>query len=404
MATATGGGGDVDAPVEARVVVERAALARLLDLNAACRAIAGVDTLEDLLRVVTEAAQSLIGTHQAVTSRLVHGWEGATTHVSLSDKYAEYRDYDEKPKGLGVLNFVTRENQSLRLNAEDLARHPEWRGLVDAPDHPPLPDYLAAPLISREGGNIGLIQLADKEDGSKFTEDDEVLLMQLAQMASATLEHVELLERERAARQEIERRADEARLGAAIGVAFTAERPLADKLQRCVEAVVEHLGAAFARIWTLEGEMLVLRASAGLYTHLDGGHARVPVGEYKIGRIAASMEPHVSNDVVHDEEVSDQGWAHREGMVAFAGYPLVVGGACIGVVAMFSRQEVNESSLLALGSVADVVAVGIEQARAPNSSANATPSFTHRANGFAVWRRCHSPSTQPAICRRFSTW
>ncbi len=179
---------------DARIVVE-ALHHQLTGLTEAARAIAGAASLDDLLRVVTEAAVSLVGTHQGVTTRLTRGWEAASTYVTLSDKYAEYRDYDEVPKGLGVLNVVTRENRSLRLTAEELRAHPEYRGLRDAPGHPPLPDYLAAPLISRDGTNIGLIQLADKVDGTPFDEADEAVLVQLAHMASAALEHVELVGR-----------------------------------------------------------------------------------------------------------------------------------------------------------------------------------------------------------------
>ncbi|HVL97894.1 MAG TPA: SpoIIE family protein phosphatase [Egibacteraceae bacterium] len=359
-------GSDAPSTQPARVRVEGGVPpSRLDDLNAACRAIAGADSLENLLRTVAESAQGLIGTHQAVASRLVHGWGEATTHVSLSDKYAEWRSYDEPPQGLGVLNFVTRENLPLRLSAEELVEHPEWRGLRDAPGHPPLPDYLAAPLISRNGRNIGLIQLSDKVDGSKFTEDDEGLLVQVAQMASATLEHVEGLERERALRRELESRAAEARLIGQVGIATTSSDALPVKLQGCVEAVVEQLGAAFARIWLLDepADELVLVASAGLYTHLDGGHARVPVGAYKIGRIAGDRHPHLTNDVPNDPEISDPDWAEREGMVAFAGYPLVLEQRCIGVLAMFARQPLPESSMAALAAVADAVALAVEQAR-----------------------------------------
>ena len=46
--------------------------------------------------------------------------------------------------------------------------------------------------------------------------------------------------------------------------------------------------------------MLELRASAGLYTHLDGAHARIPLGAFKIGRIAQHRAPHVTNDVLED--------------------------------------------------------------------------------------------------------
>ena len=109
--------------------------------------------------------------------------------------------------------------------------------------------------------------------------------------------------------------------------------------------MVEHLGAAFARIWTLnrEEEMLELQASAGMYTHIDGPHSRVPVGSFKIGKIAQERAPHITNDVQTDPRVSDKEWAKREGMVAFAGYPLLLDDRLLGVMAMFSREELPKT-------------------------------------------------------------
>src|SRR5207249_151744 len=101
-----------------------------------------------------------------------------------------------------------------------------------------------------------------------------------------------------------------------IGIALNQIDSLRSRLQRCVEAVVRHLDSAFARIWTLnEAEnILELQASAGLYTHIDGPHARIPVGQFKIGRIAQDRCPHLTNGVIGDSEVHDQEWAGREGM------------------------------------------------------------------------------------------
>ncbi|HXV85280.1 MAG TPA: PAS domain S-box protein, partial [Gemmatimonadales bacterium] len=90
-------------------------------------------------------------------------------------------------------------------------------------------------------------------------------------------------------------------------------------------------------------------------------HARVPVGAKKIGLIAAQRRPHMTNGVIGDPQVSEQEWAKREGMVAFAGFPLLVGGQLIGVVALFARHTLTESVFEALASVADVIAVGIRR-------------------------------------------
>ena len=163
------------------------------------------------------------------------------------------------------------------------------------------------------------------------------------------------------------RRAVHALFRADVSAALAISRaPLRPTLESCVTAMVEHLGAAFARIWTLnrEEEMLELQASAGMYTHLDGPHARVPVGSFKIGKIAQERLPHITNEVQTDPRVSDKEWARREGMVAFAGYPLLVGNRMLGVMAMFSREELAEDTLDALASVADLISQGIERKRA----------------------------------------
>jgi hypothetical protein len=134
----------------------------------------------------------------------------------------------------------------------------------------------------------------------------------------------------KAAESALHERARLAAFAAAVGRVMVQGGSLREILQGCAEAMVTHLEAALARIWTLDAtaDVLELRASAGLYTHLDGPHGRVPVGQLKIGLIARERRPHLTNAVVGDPRVHDQGWARREGLVAFAGYPLLVEDRC----------------------------------------------------------------------------
>ena len=156
-----------------------------------------------------------------------------------------------------------------------------------------------------------------------------------------------------------------AELNADVGAALSQGGTLRDILQRCAGALVQHLDAAFARIWTLndQTQVLELQASAGQYTHLDGPHSRVPVGQLKIGLIAHERQPHLTNAVIGDPRVNDQEWARREGMVAFAGYPLVVADRVVGVMAMFARHPFSDFVQEALASIADSIAVGVERKR-----------------------------------------
>jgi signal transduction histidine kinase/ligand-binding sensor domain-containing protein len=152
-------------------------------------------------------------------------------------------------------------------------------------------------------------------------------------------------------------------LRAEVSVAMAQEANLQLILQQSSEAIVRNLDAAFARIWLLNQEenVLELQASAGMYAHLDGAHSRVPVGKLKVGRIAESRSPLLTNDVANDLHISDKQWAEREGMVAFAGYPLLLESHLLGVVAMFARHQLSKEAFEALGSVADTISQGIER-------------------------------------------
>jgi signal transduction histidine kinase/CheY-like chemotaxis protein/HPt (histidine-containing phosphotransfer) domain-containing protein len=169
----------------------------------------------------------------------------------------------------------------------------------------------------------------------------------------------------RAAEEEAAERARMAEMGRDVGIALSQGNTLREILQPCAEALVRHLDVSFARIWTLdlEANVLVLQASAGNYTHLDGPHSRIPIGHLKIGLIAQERQPHLTNDVAQDPRISDPEWARREGMIAFAGYPLLIEDRLMGVLAMFARRALSPAVLQVLRSVADGIALGIDRKR-----------------------------------------
>lgn len=158
-------------------------------------------------------------------------------------------------------------------------------------------------------------------------------------------------------------------LRAEVGAALIAPGTLRQGLQKCTDALVARTGVAFARVWTLVSPApnLVLEASSGLNTHLDGPHGSEPLGESKIGRIAQQRRPHLSNDVQNDPEVGDRDWARREGLVSFVGHPLVVADQLVGVVAAFGRLPLGESTLLAFSSIAGQIAQFVRSKRAEDA-------------------------------------
>jgi PAS domain S-box-containing protein len=173
--------------------------------------------------------------------------------------------------------------------------------------------------------------------------------------------------------------ARQAGVRADVSVALSKPAHSGEFLRGSAEAIVRHLDAAFARIWTLNKEksMLELQASAGRYTHLDGPHSRIPIGKLKIGLIAQEKKPYLTNDVMNDPRVTDKAWAQNEGMVSFAGYPLVVQDRVVGVMAMFARQRLSAATLDTLASVADSIAQGIERKRAEEELHKAQSELAH---------------------------
>lgn len=162
-------------------------------------------SIEEVLQAIAEQARVIIGAHQSVTSLTINqNWAQAINAVSLSDKYAQWRDYDEPTDGSGINACVCHMNQPMRMTQAELELHPRWQGFgKNAEKHPSMRGWLAAPLTGRDGHNIGLIQLSDKYSG-EFTPEDETILVQLAQMASVAVENTQLYEAQQQARTQAE--------------------------------------------------------------------------------------------------------------------------------------------------------------------------------------------------------
>ena len=166
--------------------------------------------------------------------------------------------------------------------------------------------YLAVPLSDPHGEVLGHLAVLD-EKPMPLKPYDLPIFKIFSARAGAELERnraeVELLERKVLAE-----------LGYEISMAITQGATLQDSLQQCSQTLVQQLDVAFVRIWTLneEATFLQLQASAGLYTHLDGTHGKIPVGQFKIGMIAQKKSPHLTNSVIGDPRVHDQEWAKRE--------------------------------------------------------------------------------------------
>ena len=162
---------------------------------------------------------------------------------------------------------------------------------------------------------------------------------------------------------------------------------------RVLRAIVDDLSrepdVALARIWLTDvgdvcGECamqaecpdrtrcLHLEASAGTSRHdpdeswqaIDGRFRRFPLGVRKVGIVGATGRPLLLH--VHDGEpwLVDPDWAEREGLVSFAGQPLIFRGETLGVLALFSRRQLGDEEFGWLRTFADHAATALANARA----------------------------------------
>jgi signal transduction histidine kinase/DNA-binding response OmpR family regulator/HPt (histidine-containing phosphotransfer) domain-containing protein/CHASE3 domain sensor protein len=231
---------------------------------------------------------------------------------------------------------------------------------------------VAWPLISGDT-LLGVIEFAsfrvcDKKEKELIEELMPVVAMNL-EVLSHNLATRELLVQTQQQAQQLETQNEAANrharydaMHSAIGTSLVQALEFPSMMQACAEAILRGVSTTFSRIWMLEpeGDTLILCASAGLYTHLDGPHAKIKLGEKKLGRIAISRQPLETNSI-DAEQGFDTEWAQTKGIVSFAGYPLIVQDRLVGVVVTFGCHKLSEEDFQALRMAASRISLGIQR-------------------------------------------
>ncbi|HEV7223053.1 MAG TPA: response regulator [Pirellulales bacterium] len=148
-------------------------------------------SMEKILRLIADTARDVVGAHYAATVMTWdESWAKARKFVSASAEHAGRNGELDLSDGADIHDLWRAMDGRRRLTAAELAAQPAWRALSkSSPAARDARGWLAAPLVGRDGREIGLIQLAAKREG-EFTENDEALVLQLAQMASIAIENI----------------------------------------------------------------------------------------------------------------------------------------------------------------------------------------------------------------------
>ncbi len=185
--------------ISKRVEAEKEVQEYLFMLQRAADASSAVvlhQTLQGTLQEVVEQARAVIRAHQGIVSLTIgQDWAQSVSAVSMSEKYAPWRDYLDNPDGSGIYARVCETNRPMRMTQAQIEAHPRWRGFgAAASRHPPMRGWLAVPLVARSGENIGVLQLTDKFEG-EFTLQDEYVAVEMAHLASIAIENARLFEK-----------------------------------------------------------------------------------------------------------------------------------------------------------------------------------------------------------------
>ena len=169
------------------------------------------------------------------------------------------------------------------------------------------------------------------------------------------------IERKRAQAKAATEQARLAAFGQAVGLALTQRDALEGILDHCAKAIVSYLHAAQGRIWVYneEEKKMNLLASAGL----SGSRENSARPSILHAQVISSRKPLLINKVLGDPRVVDQDWVRQEGIVSYAGYPLVIEDRLVGIMSLFARSALSEGTLQEMGSVANGIALCIDRKR-----------------------------------------
>ncbi len=159
---------------------------QLRELMSASVAIGSARSEPELLETIAERARTVRGAEQALVDVEVSIQESRR----WSSKGARDGGFNLERDGAQLTTLARSSPHPVRLHRNEL-RSGRWLPQGASIMSAQVRGWLAAPLLTRESNIMGAIQLANKERG-QFSEDDEFLLAQLAQIASVALENARL--------------------------------------------------------------------------------------------------------------------------------------------------------------------------------------------------------------------
>lgn len=148
------------------------------------------DSLDEMLRLISEQARELLGADCCVTTVALAGQPRVAEAASYPEGDSRWAKLVRWLDLQGTYRLLRSHGGSVRKRAEELAELPLSENVVREGQ---LQGWVASSLTALDGSELGAIQVFNKRRGS-FTGEDEAALLHLAQIASAAVERTRLYE------------------------------------------------------------------------------------------------------------------------------------------------------------------------------------------------------------------
>ncbi len=179
--------GDVEYAMPHRMLHDVARLQRLLDAVLLLEADLSIPVL---LRHFLQEACDMTGARFGALGVIDAERTGLSEFLTIGLSEEQEQAIGAPPTGRGVLGILIEEPEPLRL--KNVADHPASVGFP--PGHPEMRSFLGVP-VGAHGQVFGNLYLTEKIGADEFSDDDEALVLALAQAVGLALERARLHER-----------------------------------------------------------------------------------------------------------------------------------------------------------------------------------------------------------------
>jgi serine phosphatase RsbU (regulator of sigma subunit)/anti-sigma regulatory factor (Ser/Thr protein kinase) len=176
-------------------------------------------SLGEVLQIVCDKAREITGADQStITLSDQDSWpSGSKLRVTSTTSSAD-TDLAVESTFAGL---IRQQAGPIRLTRQQVLTHPLWKSLDLRGSSGEVHSFLGAPLSGWSGSELGVIELSARPS-QDFTDNDQAIVEQIAQMASVAIENVRLYEQEHRIAESLQRSLLPERLPLVPGIALAA--------------------------------------------------------------------------------------------------------------------------------------------------------------------------------------